>query len=368
MNELWKANVGGILLIPAVSALCYLALPEEIKHRTPAAPRRSDDWVDPDPRPEASRGKIELGKWLFRRNCSTCHGAEGVGGIANQNYIKDTFPVLRTLAERMKICDEEENKAIIAYLSEGVDLEKIDPAPCPKYNVFLAQYRAIRDVIRKGSKAGKKDPNGPNPQDMPTWGGQVSDHEIDSVIAYLLTLQVWEKDEGSAEPEESSKPLRRGERVPDTRLVNQDGKEFRLSDLRGSGLVVSFIYTNCDVASMCPMAADKLVEVQKAMRGEEVRFLLISFDPQRDTAEKMREFAARHSIDTSNFWLATGPAEEVGSLAKSLNNHYRQAKPGLYDHTIVVALVDRDGVLRDDFFGTGWKAEEMVAALRGVRK
>lgn len=357
-----RVHVAGVLLVPLVGAICYLTLPDEVKHRTPAAPRPSDDFVDPDPRPDPALGKVALGKWIYRRNCSTCHGAEAAGGIANPNYIKGTFPVLRTLAERMKICDAEENRAIIEYLSKGVDLEKVEPAPCPKYNVFLAQYRAVRDIIRKGSKAGKKDPKGPDPQDMPTWGNQLTDDEINSVIAFLLTLQVWEEE--SSDSEESSGSLKHGQRIPEARLTNQDGKEFRLSELRGRPLVVSFIYTNCDVASMCPTAAAKLVEAQKGLAGERVRFLLISFDPERDTPEKLREFSARHGADPSNFWFATGRPSEVGPLAKALQNFYRLTKPGIYDHTIVVAVVDAEGVLRDDFFGTGWRVADLVESVR----
>lgn len=163
----------------------------------PSLPSIGKYWLMPSPYPSAPR--VVRGRWLFQqKGCFTCHGPRGQGGVRNWNYIKGTVPALNTLAERLMLIDREDASAIVTQLERGVALESLsDEPPIPRFNVFLAQYRAIRDVIRKGSPPGKKDLQGPTPPlEMPAWGQKLSDEDINALIAYLLTLQPWEEEEG----------------------------------------------------------------------------------------------------------------------------------------------------------------------------
>lgn len=147
-------------------------------------------WQEPPPHPGASL--VERGKWLFHeKGCFTCHGQEGRGGVANWNYVKDTVPALNSLAERLMLFDPEDVNAIVEEMERGHNLDSLaDSPPIPRYNVFLAQYHSIRDVIHRGSPPGKKDPNKPAPPlEMLAWGQRLSEGDIDAIIAYLLTLR-----------------------------------------------------------------------------------------------------------------------------------------------------------------------------------
>lgn len=196
MSEVFKINLFGVMTIPLVAALCYAALPAEVltteTKTTTILPSPSGE--DPDPRPPASTSRRELGRWLFRRNCSACHGPEGIGGIRNENYIKDTYPRLNTLAQKMMFADEEDAAAVVGALESGEEL-RADILDIAKPGVVLAQYEAIRNVIRNGSRPGKKDSAGPEPTAMPVWGDRLDDRDIDAILAYLITLQEWEAEE-----------------------------------------------------------------------------------------------------------------------------------------------------------------------------
>lgn len=155
-----------------------------------ALPAAGKYWLEPSPPPGA--GPVERGKWLFRKKgCFTCHGQEGRGGVANWNYVKDTVPALNSLAEKLMLFDPEDVDTIVGEMERGHDLDSlVDSASVPHFNVFLAQCRSVRDVIRKGSASGKKDPLGPDPPlVMPAWGQRLSEADIDAIIAYLLTLR-----------------------------------------------------------------------------------------------------------------------------------------------------------------------------------
>lgn len=145
-----------------------------------------------EPQPPAGVSRVERGKWLFKRKgCFLCHGEEGRGGVHNYNYVKDAVPALNTLAERLMLFDPQDARAIVEKLDKGEDLEKLaDDPPISRYNVFLAQYKAVRELIRNGNRAGKKAPDGPQPpMSMPSWEHALSPGDVDSLIAYLITLE-----------------------------------------------------------------------------------------------------------------------------------------------------------------------------------
>lgn len=120
-----------------------------------------------------------------------CHGQEGRGGVANWNYIKDTVPALNSLAERLMLFDTEDVNAIVAEIERGHNLDSLaDSPPIPRYNAFLAQYHAVRDVIHRGNPPGKKDASkSAPPLEMLAWGQRLSESDIDAIIVYLLTLK-----------------------------------------------------------------------------------------------------------------------------------------------------------------------------------
>jgi mono/diheme cytochrome c family protein len=127
--------------------------------------------------------------------CVTCHGLEGQGNISNPNYVKETVPKLNTLAEKMMLYEKEDINKIIDYLERDVKLETLEEEPVPRFNSVLAQYNSIKDVIKKGSKAGKLDSNGPEPPlNMPLWATLLSDEDIDAIIAYLLSIYPFEEE------------------------------------------------------------------------------------------------------------------------------------------------------------------------------
>lgn len=376
MSETAKINALGFLTIPVVAWLCYAALPAEILNAG-AQQTQTSFTAGPDPDPRPAEGGVVLGKWLFRRNCSACHGPEGIGGTINPNYIKDTYPQLNILAEKMMIGDSEDAKVVIEALAKGQDLEQAD-LDIAKVNVVLAQFKALRDVVRKGSQPGKKDPQGPDPTAMPTWANLLKDEEIYAIFAYLISLQKWEDEETGettgreTKAEAGSRDVIVTPKAPvdelEAALTNHDGKDFKFSDLRGEVVVVSFIYTRCSAATMCPMLGKKLAEAQDRLAAagvKGVRFLLISFDPY-DKPERLKEFGVKYDVDFSNFWFAFGAQDQVGPFARTFNNFYRQRAEDKFDHNIVLGIVDRNGRLCDDFFGTDWEVEELVEVLQEI--
>lgn len=158
----------------------------------PAAATVAPGWLEPlSPR---AAGLVERGKALFHHSgCITCHGEGGKGGVPNLNDLRGSPPALNLIAERMMLADADDARALVKAMERGEPLESLQGAPpVDGFNRVLAQYRALRNVIREGRVTGKADPEGPIPPlQMPSWKERLSDADIDALLAYLITQQPW---------------------------------------------------------------------------------------------------------------------------------------------------------------------------------
>jgi mono/diheme cytochrome c family protein len=139
----------------------------------------------------------ERGAYLFQTmGCTKCHGDGGRGGIQNANYVKDTVPALNVLADRMLLFEKGDADLAVGMLEKHVDpTTQAASPPFPRYEGFLAQYNAVRTLIRDGNPAAKKNADGPAPpMSMPAWGDQLSSEDIDAVIAYLIRQFPWDEE------------------------------------------------------------------------------------------------------------------------------------------------------------------------------
>ena len=67
------------------------------------------------------------------------------------------------------------------------------------------------------------------------------------------------------------KVLETGQAVPETELVDQDGRKWQAADARGKVLALTFIYTRCPLPTFCPLMDRNFVQVQKALAGRRAR-------------------------------------------------------------------------------------------------
>ena len=136
-------------------------------------------------------------------------------------------------------------------------------------------------------------------------------------------------------------------------LTDQNGKPFRLSQLKGSPVLVFFGFTHCPLA--CPTAMARLLSVSRAPdpAAREARVVFISTDGERDTPAVMKKYLARLSPD---FIGLTGPPKEVGVIAARFSAVFFRGRAAdksgnyLVDHTTQIYLLDRRGRLRATFF------------------
>lgn len=152
----------------------------------------------PDPPPPSEEGLVAYGEYLYRRRaCGACHGPEGRGGVANYNYVNRTIIGHVHLAARLLLPDRESAARLVDWMaSRQPSPPGSDPPDIRGFPVIQARLEAARALIREGKSAAKADRNGPDPPlHMPAWKHRLTEAEIDSLLAYLVSLDPWEEDE-----------------------------------------------------------------------------------------------------------------------------------------------------------------------------
>lgn len=145
-----------------------------------------------------------------------------------------------------------------------------------------------------------------------------------------------------------------GVKIGDYRLIDQDGKEFRLGEYfrDGKPLVVSFIYTSCP--EVCPTITDefkKAIDGARLKLGDKFNVLTIGFDAENDTPERLKSYGLRFSKDLSAFRLASSDADTVKKLTKQFGFFYVKKKDGSFDHLDMVSVVKSDGSIFKQVYG-----------------
>lgn len=163
--------------------------------------------------------------------------------------------------------------------------------------------------------------------------------------------------------------LNRGDYLPDFALFNQYGDLVFSRDLSGSPVVISFIFSRCGVDYMCPATTRRMVALAAQMQEaglNEVRHLLISFDPAYDTPGTLRSYARAFAAEELPVEFLTGPADAIEPLMRLFGVRLVQ-EDGTIVHNAVALLVDshRRIVLRQD--GSNWGIESFLAEIRRLQ-
>ncbi len=102
--------------------------------------------------------------------------------------------------------------------------------------------------------------------------------------------------------------------VPDFSLIQRDGRQVTLADLRGKVWITNFIYTHC--TDTCPLQSAQMARLQEELKTEpDFRLVSITVDPEQDTPETLSEYATRFGANRERWLFLTGNKRAVYTLA-----------------------------------------------------
>lgn len=144
-------------------------------------------------------------------------------------------------------------------------------------------------------------------------------------------------------------------------LVNQNGEAVIFpDDFAGAPVVVGFIYTYCpDICSFITANVQKVFN--ELDDPGDAQFILITFDPERDTPEVLKHYAQAFEMDREPFHFLTGDTETIDALMKRVSvrtsvSDERTTETGeniyFLSHSDKILLIDSDKRLVFDYGGS----------------
>jgi protein SCO1/2 len=135
--------------------------------------------------------------------------------------------------------------------------------------------------------------------------------------------------------------------APEFSLLSSQGEEYSLVSRTGKFVLIFFGYTYCP--DVCPTTLYEMKEIKARLKdkAENIEFVFISVDPERDTQEQLTQYLA--SFDGSFFGL-TGTTEQLEMVWKDYGV-YRDIQETdnslgyLVDHTSRLYLINSQGEL-----------------------
>jgi len=160
--------------------------------------------------------------------------------------------------------------------------------------------------------------------------------------------------------------------APDFTLEDAEGQAVGLGDLKGTVLVLHFVYTSCP--DVCPLHAERIAEIQTMINQtpmrEQVRFLTVTTDPTRDTPEVMAEFGLAHGLDRTNWTFLTTkydhPEDTTRRLAERFGHKFMKTDDGYQAHGVVTHIIDRDSRWRANFHGLDFEPTNLVVLVNAL--
>ncbi|SDM55290.1 protein SCO1/2 [Bacillus sp. OK048] len=137
---------------------------------------------------------------------------------------------------------------------------------------------------------------------------------------------------------------------PEVTLEDSMGKKYSITEFEDKYVFITFLYTSC--TTVCPELEYNMKQVYdklpSGVKGEEIVFLSISFDPERDTPAVLNKYKDFFKSDGETWRMARIPnQDELDSLLKAFGVIVIPDDNGNFAHNSAFYLVDKKGRLAD---------------------
>jgi protein SCO1/2 len=165
-----------------------------------------------------------------------------------------------------------------------------------------------------------------------------------------------------------------GDVVPEFKLLNQSGRTIDFAQFKGKVLLVTFIFTRCQMPDFCPRMSTNFAEIDKALAADpglyaKTHLLSISFDPSYDTPAVLKKYGSAYTgqFAKENFahWDFAAPSEkELPALTQFFDVGVTPGDPKSLTHSLSTVVIGKDGKVVAWYPTNDWKPAEVLAAVR----
>lgn len=165
-----------------------------------------------------------------------------------------------------------------------------------------------------------------------------------------------------------------GDVVPDFKLLNQSDRTIHLNQFKGKIVLMTFIYTRCQLADFCPRMSHNFADIDKALAADpalykKTHLISVSFDPTYDTPKVLRSYGGAYTGNYTNerflHWDFAAPTEkELPAMTQFFNVGVTPGDSKSLTHSLSTVLIGEDGKIIDWYPTNEWKPEEILAAIK----
>jgi protein SCO1/2 len=165
-----------------------------------------------------------------------------------------------------------------------------------------------------------------------------------------------------------------GDQVPDFVLLNQSGHTVHLSQFKGKIVLMTFIYTRCQLADFCPRMSRNFAEIDHALAAEpalydQTHLLSVSFDPTYDTPKVLRSYGGAYTGNYTNerfaHWDFAAPTEkDLPAVTQFFNVGVTPGDNRSLTHSLSTVLIGRDGRIVDWYPTNDWKPADVFSQIK----
>jgi len=158
-------------------------------------------------------------------------------------------------------------------------------------------------------------------------------------------------------------PLRVGDIVPDVPFLDQRGKPFVMSSLRGQDVILSFIYTRCQDPRMCPLISAQFGRIQQLIGKRDLHLVEVTLDPTYDRPPVLARYGTLFGADPKHWTLAVGDANQTLDFAARFGiSAFPDPQIGII-HSEDTAIIDTTGRITEEITENSWSPDEMLAQV-----
>ncbi|OYX84058.1 MAG: SCO family protein [Flavobacteriales bacterium 32-34-25] len=149
-----------------------------------------------------------------------------------------------------------------------------------------------------------------------------------------------------------------------SKWTNQNGQNLEMKDLKGKVLVMVMIYTSCKAA--CPRLVADMRNIESRLSENikpDVKFLLVSIDPEVDTPARLKEFAIANKMDGGQWDFLRSTEENTREFAAVLAVNYKKIAPLDFSHSNIISVFNAEGELTFQQEGLGVNSEATIKKI-----
>lgn len=158
-------------------------------------------------------------------------------------------------------------------------------------------------------------------------------------------------------------------------LLNTDSTAVSFpDDYKGNITVISFIYTHCP--DVCPVITANMKNIQSQLEDTTgIRFVEISFDPERDTPSVLANYKNNFKL-SEQFELLTGSPANVDSLLNKMNilaeksridSVQQDSSQYFMKHSNTIYVMDEQGHIKFEYMASAVPPEYVAEDINKLR-